>query len=186
MNNGKEENKMKKEFIVVMFLVLSSTACSSDTGQAAQTIEMNRTVELPEGRAGLSGTVKTIYGNEVTLEVREMPQIDGEQRQNIQDMSEEERRAYMQQMREKMQEEVRTEKQTLLIPVGVPIFSLESEDKEPLELSDIKSGCTLQLWKEEDQIIAVGVLPAGSIPRGGGFGGGPGGGFGGGMGGPPM
>ncbi|TCO77441.1 hypothetical protein [Marinisporobacter balticus] len=114
----------------------------------------------------LYGKVKKILGNEVTLELAELPERK--------EMSEEDREKMKVQIQNgnpgeggfggqgnKMKREIKFtgETKNIIIPVGLPIVSAKRGEETELELGDIIEGTFLQIWLNEDASVkAVHVI----------------------------
>jgi hypothetical protein len=208
--------------LVVTFAAVLVVGCSSGinaaqkvTQENAATVSEGQKVALPEEQPALTGKVKEIVGNEVTVYKAEAN--PNEETPKEEPLSEE-ARDKLQAIREKVQNGTITSEQakeemdklgiqpgptrnpmkfteeteTFIIPVGTPIVTMQrgSNEANQVELTEIKKDTVLRIWKNGDAVSFVQVI-GGSGQRGTGQGtNGQGPGFGGDMppdmgGGPP-
>jgi hypothetical protein len=177
---------------VVISTALLLTACGNAQPQVAadapkqesQNIEQNKessngesgnnagqSQRREQGAADVYGRVKSIIGNEVVLEVAEMPQKregqggsgQGATGQNGASASGANQAGQMppaggppmaggQGQRTGMQREIKLtgETLTLLIPVGVPINSFAQGGMKELDIADIYEGMMMQIWYDKE------------------------------------
>lgn len=149
----------KRRYIFVLLLLFVSVAaigCSNSSDSNSQTAAENSTRALtqsgaPDRRFDMQGIVKSIIGNEVTVNIviGEQAELSEEEkakrRAERQNMSPEER----QQSRE-ANFKVTNETKSVIIPVGVPIVMTQNNTGTPevtkMELADIKKGSVLKIW----------------------------------------
>ncbi|MFZ5965771.1 MAG: hypothetical protein ACOYVK_01155 [Bacillota bacterium] len=173
-----------KVLTAVLSVSLLLTACSSTNQQAtvtqtqqdqtgaAKTDGENQTGEKSqrEGnfqRPDLVGKVKSIIGNEVVLELVELPTREqgtgsgtGSQQPAAGGAGGGSMPAGMRQAGT-MQLKLTGETKTLLIPVGVPITSRSRSEETQLDIGDIYEGAILQIWFDEadkEMITKVSVM----------------------------
>lgn len=171
-----------KVFIVIicLSLVLSGCTASSQPGDTASNNainedqegkDANKEVERTKKRADMFGRVKSIIGNEVVLEIAEMPQITDDKQNNQKNQAVGVPTGQGNGTGQKPQGVGRRELKftgetaTLLIPVGIPITTrLQGESKE-IDLADIYEGVSLQIWfddiDKEDRMITRVVMMQG-------------------------
>ncbi len=151
---------------------VSAPEGGSVSSHAANDTTLNK---APERKADVYGKVKTILGNEVTLEVAEMPERPEkvskqksekgskekpEIGEGVKTKSSEEIQQFKEQMKEKMDKSIKLtgEVETFIIPVGLPIVSSGKgksvDGTTTLELIDIYEGMFLQVWFEEGEAEA--------------------------------
>ncbi len=142
---------------LILFIIVSIAACSGSKDSkddTAATQDISR-YGAPERRYDLQGQVKSIRGNEVTVN-----EVIGEQLE----LSEEERTKRRQEMqnlspeeRQKSREDrlkISDETQAFIVPVGVPIISSQNMGGKPevkkMDLADIQKGSLLKIWFKDD------------------------------------
>ncbi|AOT69739.1 hypothetical protein [Geosporobacter ferrireducens] len=125
-------------------------------------------------RADISGRVKSIVGNEVVLELMEMPERGNGAQQGSTAQQTPERQASggsgmpaggmpaggaapgMQgpggggQQRTNRELNLTGETKTILIPVGVPIMTIGQNTQKELDLADIYQGMIMQIWLDQN------------------------------------
>ncbi|AOY77140.1 hypothetical protein [Clostridium formicaceticum] len=175
---------MKKTFkivigIVVLSLLFAGCQKNEEITNAIQTTDqVQRSEDLnSQGRSpnaeqnppDLYGKVKSIVGNEVLLELAEIPEIRTEQQNNgdQRPINEVAVGGGMGPMpggqRPGGNREIKYtgETTTLLIPVGVPITSFGQNTSKQLDIGDIYEGTLLQIWfdkDDEERIIQVRII----------------------------
>lgn len=143
----------------------------TENNQQADEVKNNvdkniKTDNNKKARPDLYGKVKKILGNEVTLELAELPERK--------EISEEDREKMKLQMQNgnsseggfggqgnKMKREIKFtgENKDIIIPVGLPIVSVKRGEETQLELGDIIEGTFLQIWLNDDESVkAVRVI----------------------------
>ncbi|MBF8984060.1 hypothetical protein IZY60_10975 [Lutibacter sp. B2] len=157
--------RKKYKWVVPMLmasLLFSGCAKANEPTDALQNNVEQSTTENKEKRArpDLYGKVKKILGNEVTLEVAELPERK--------EMSEEDREKMKAQMQNsnpgeggfggqgnKMKREIKFtgEIKNMIIPVGLPLVAAKRGEETELELGDILEGTFLQIWLNEDESV---------------------------------
>lgn len=124
----------------------------------------------------LYGRVKSIIGNEVVLELVEMPTMEVNQQRNGEAGQRSINEVAMggampagpvqggmggQRPGGNREINLTGETRTLLIPVGVPITTFGSDDSKQLDIGDIYAGTFLQIWfdkNDEERIIQVRMI----------------------------
>lgn len=155
-------NKKSKLLIILLSISLLFVACakSSDSSDAAtetDNVSDSQNIERAERpRPDVYGQVKSILGNEIVLELAEVPEGNGRT-----DMTEEERAKFREEMQSLSQEERQKkfqesikftgETMNIIIPVGTPINSFRQGQESQLDLADIYEGTMLQIWFYEDE-----------------------------------
>lgn len=152
---------MKKIYInilIIFSILLLFTGCSA---KQKETSNITQGPQSQEGRPkfqkpDLYGKVSKIIGNEVTLQLSEMPK----QERSNKDVTKEEREKMKQEMQnmspeqraKKMEESLKLtgETKSVVIPVGVPISSFKQGVETELDLGDIYNGLIIQVWLDED------------------------------------
>lgn len=148
---------------LMMALLVTVVGCSGASVEVPEQQEMvviEEAVEAPDmeevteirqnterekqGQADIFGKVSRIVGNEVTVQLVEMPEISG----NIEEGSEGGQNARAA-GGNKQEPKYTGETKQIIIPVGVPIASRAREGQEILDLSDIVSGSMIMLWTDE-------------------------------------
>lgn len=183
MNRRGGYMKQIKIFLIIsLTFVLPLTACSSFNFQKSTETALKNNSQFSkeqdsekqkqgriQDRADLYGRVKTIIGNEVVLELMEMPKA------NEQEKSETDREGntstgqfppgqgsgFRQRSGGQREVNLTGETMTFFIPVGVPINSFGINESKELDIADIYQGNILQVWYDNDtdkNIIQVMVM----------------------------
>lgn len=154
--------KMKKLGISIItlciFMLLS--ACSKTTAPAGNESNSNVIPQAPARTAEVYGKVKSVLGNEVTLQLAELPpnqELTAQDKQKkqaqMQSLSPEEKQKQID-----AQTKYTGENSTIIIPVGTPIVSGNTpEIMKEKSLTDIRSGILLRIWLEggKDEVKAA-------------------------------
>ena len=131
-----------------------STTSQSETPVNSVASQTN----LPDRPAEINGVVKIIEGNEVIV-INELREVISDEDRAIkqaerQNLSQEEKQA----LRQEELEQVETEQLTIMIPVGAPIVSGSGTGdgtNVSAQMSDIKSGSYISIWKTGDTVEFV-------------------------------
>ncbi len=135
----------------------SDNAASSNSNNEAQIKENEREEgQRDRRRPDMFGRVKSIIGNEIVLEIAEMPQRptnkSGEQGNKTAGVpgggngdGERPRGVGMREIK------LTGETATLLIPVGIPISTRSQNGMKEIDLADIYVGATLQIWFDDEE-----------------------------------
>lgn len=152
--------RIYKNVLIIFSILLLFTGCSSKQEEALNVSnEQESQRERPDfEKPDLYGKVSKLVGNEVTLQLAEMPE-----RPNRENMTEEDREKMKQEMQnitpeeraKKMEQSVTLtgETQSIIIPVGIPITSFKQGIETELALGDIYIGVILQIWLNEDKTV---------------------------------
>ena len=131
-----------RNLIRVLLLIFISTlvvGCSSAAETAQKTAQDNRStvdgsekVTMPEGRPTLMGKVKEIIGNEVTVYIAEAPQNEGAVKEEAskQPQTGESSQPNQQAVNRGFAMNFTEETKTFIIPVGVPIVTMQRGSAE--------------------------------------------------------
>lgn len=161
-----------KILVGVMSISLLLTACGRETKEITGNTSVNENTQVQKSdsqkqgenkerkrgqRPDLFGRVKSIIGNEVVLELAEMPQREAGEKKSKQGSDAGERPINPEgkigggpeQRGGKRQLKFTGETKTILIPVGIPIKSFSRREEE-LDIADIYEGSLLQIWLDED------------------------------------
>jgi len=154
---------MKRILVIglMMALLVTAVGCSSASSEVSEqqdvevVTEVDESVEVEvvthqnrdeekQGPPDVFGKVSRIVGNEVTVQLIEMPEISGDT---------EGTGANGQSARpeggSKQEPKFTGETKQIIIPVGVPIGARTREGQEVLDLSDIVSGSMIMVWTDE-------------------------------------
>ncbi len=152
--------KTYKNILIILSILLLCTGCAAKKEEASNIPQGSGSEEgkLNFTKPDLYGKVSKIIGNEVTLQLAEMPE-----RPDRKNMTPEEREKMKQQM-ENMNPEQKTkrtetslkltgETQTIIIPVGIPITSFKQGSETQLDIGDIYIDVILQIWLNKDGTV---------------------------------
>ncbi|SHJ86256.1 hypothetical protein [Paramaledivibacter caminithermalis] len=158
-----------KLFIVFLSISLLFSACSKvktevEKNTEKENIEVaNKEGEKKFSRPDMFGRVKSIIGNEVVLELAEMPQREGkgqgskDEGKNVgatKGINTDNKLGQKPQSGAVKREfKLTGETATILIPVGVPITTRSSGKIKNLDIVDIYEGSMLQIWTDKDKNI---------------------------------
>lgn len=143
--------------LLILLLVVSFTACSNST-ESKENITTTQNITqygAPERRYDLQGQVKSIRGNEVTINkvIREQVELTEEEKAKRQ----KERQNMSQEEKQKLKEEktiISDETQAFIVPVGVSIIATQNlggqSEVKKMDLADIKKGTLLKIWFKAD------------------------------------
>lgn len=176
-------NKLISKVLIVMVclsLILSGCtessqpsdlASNSTTNEVQKEKDENNEEQKSKKRPDMFGRVKSIIGNEVVLEIAEMPQMqnnnDGKQEKKANGASTEGGKGTGERPQGAGGRELKFtgETATLLIPVGIPITTKSQEGSKEIDLADIYDGVSLQIWfddiDKEDRMITRVVMMQG-------------------------
>lgn len=156
-----------KRILVISGLALATLGLSGCSGNNTSTApsatpsqNQNPTSsEVPTRGAEMSGTVSSIEGNEIVLKNEIGREVLSEEemakrRAERQKLSETERQA----LRDSETQGLKTEDVRLVVPVGVSIYKGTGQamgDVTKVDLSEIKKGSYISVWKNSDQIEAI-------------------------------
>lgn len=142
---------------LILILIVTFTACSNST-QSKENISTTQNITqygAPERRYDLQGQVKSIRGNEVTVnkvigEQLELTEAEKAKRQQeMQNLSPEEK-----QKSRDDRVKITDETLTFIAPVGVPIITTQNiggkVEAKKMDLADIKKGALLKIWFKAD------------------------------------
>ncbi len=179
-----------KLLILILAITMVVTGCSNAKENVTSTDEQNASHNNMEGngeipnqngnqkrnnRPDMMGKVKSIIGNEIILQLAEMPEI---QERSESEQNNEKRALGVNNngsgfggppggMRSGGNREMNFtgETKTLLIPVGVPITSFGAGGEKELEIEDIYEGSILQIWfdKDDNEMITQVRMMQGSV-----------------------
>ncbi|SNS61118.1 hypothetical protein SAMN05446037_101469 [Anaerovirgula multivorans] len=177
-----------KKMAGLMMIALLFTACAKAEEstqalpQASNQIQQNDNIENVKGenpnakreqgpengkeeeKADLYGKVKSIIGNEIVLELAEIPAMP-EREENKQEEKQSINQIAMggggqgpmpggmpggQRNGGNAELNLTGETQTIMIPVGVPITSLGQKASNELDIGDVTEGSILQIWFDKD------------------------------------
>lgn len=150
--------KSYKNILIIFSILLLFTGCSAKQEEVSNISKESGSQKERPGfqKPDLYGKVSKIIGNEVTLQLAEMPE-----RPNKEEMTQEEREKMKQEMQNatpeqranRMEESLKLtgETQSIVIPVGIPITSFKQGSETELDLGDIYNGVILQIWLDEDK-----------------------------------
>lgn len=165
---------MSKVLIVIICLSVVLAGCteSKESGDVASKNTINEVQEEKDdnsegqrsrNRPDMFGRVKSIIGNEVVLEIAEMPQIavdkDDDQKNKAAGAPTGGGNGTGQRPEGVARRELKFtgETATLLIPIGIPITTRFQGDSKEIDLADIYAGVSLQIWfddiDKEDRMI---------------------------------
>jgi len=150
---------MKQNFLIIVIgvlLVLATGCSSSDSQEATQADNVateqtenkeQKTENAPKEvkRANAMGKVTRIVGNEVTIDLIEMPEESEEKK------SEGNGQEGMKNGSGRTEPTFTGETKQVIIPVGIPILTRSKTGQEELDLSDIVSGSMIMLWLDENE-----------------------------------
>ncbi|WP_432404728.1 hypothetical protein [Wukongibacter sp. M2B1] len=155
-------------------MVLSGCAESAQTSEEVSKDTANKVSQeineekAPRKRPDMFGRVKSITGNEVVLEIAEMPdRKDAKQEKKAVGVASEGEKATGDRPQgvRKMELKLTGETATLLIPVGIPITTRVQDGSKEIDLADIYTGVSLQIWfddvEKEDRMITRVVMMQG-------------------------
>lgn len=167
--------KLKPVFFLLLLgcITFASIGCSRDSSAPEQKETANENIVLPQEEPALTGIVKEIIGNEVTIYKMaarpNSPETDSPQDQPASDsaVSTQDQKpgtedaptpnaANQKQARPGMQPSEETE--TFTIPVGTPIVSMNGDASSTVSLTDIKENQLINVWKTEEDISMVQVI----------------------------
>ncbi len=150
---------ISKVLIVLVCLSLVLTGCTESKEPmdtvSKSTENENQRERRVRSRADIFGRVKSIIGNEVVLEIAEMPERIANQGEGQEGRGEGAARREGNSGGESpggrgMREMKLTgETVTLLIPIGIPITTRSQKSLKEIDLADIYVGATLQIWFED-------------------------------------
>lgn len=165
MNRG---GRMRKGFLaIILILALSLTSCSKASSETTNKTDANTAATKQEQgnfkRPDVFGKVKSIAGNEVVIQIAKIPQRQ-QNAQNAQSGQNGKQIAGINgqgsgpvmmsppsgNTNKSFQVELTDEIVTLMIPVGVPIESLQNGEIKQLDIGDIYEGALLQIWYTDE------------------------------------
>lgn len=168
-------NKLvSKIFIGLICLSLGLSGCAASSqpsdvelnnkpNQVGEEKDANNEEKRARKRPDMFGRVKSIIGNEVVLEIAEMPQMsankDNKQKNKAVGVPTGEGKGTGQRPQGAGGRELKFtgETVTLLIPVGIPITTRSQSGTKEIDLVDIYEGSSLQIWfddmEKEDRVI---------------------------------
>lgn len=153
-------NRKLISLIFSLLLIFTLAGCSGGESQGSETTTpIDTKAVIPDRQFDVQGQVKSIIGNEVVVnlmvgELVELTEEEKAQKQaEMQNLSPEEKQALNADKRT-----VSDETKTFIIPVGVPIVTIqnggENAEEEMIittfDLADIKKGTQLKIWFRED------------------------------------
>lgn len=167
-----------KVFIILICLSLVLSGCTASsqpgdttskntTNEAQEEKDANKEVERSNKRPDMFGKVKSIIGNEVVLEIAEMPQMTEKKEGNQSNKVNGGGNATGERPQRVggMELKLTGETATLLIPVGIPITTRSQGGSKEIDLADIYEGVSLQIWfddiDKEDRMITRVVMMQG-------------------------
>lgn len=144
-----------------------ATDSQQSSDQASSNIEKNNTIENENNknqrmrnRPNMFGKVRSIIGNEVVLELIEMPTREATGEKNKKEakksafpINSEGGNGGPGERQGNRELNFTGETATILIPVGVPITTRSSGEVKNLEIADIYEGSMLQIWTDEEENI---------------------------------
>lgn len=154
---------MKRNLLIIVIgtlFVLATGCANGDSQEATQeatqednvaTVQTENKEPQKENdpkdmkRADALGKVTRIVGNEVTLDLIEMPEVSEENK------SEGNGQERMKQGNGGVEPTFTGETKQVVIPVGIPILTRSKTGQEELDLSDIVSGSMIMLWMDENE-----------------------------------
>lgn len=180
--------KFNKTLLILLMILIAAitvgcssggTETSEKTTQASTEVaSKGETITMPEERPALTGKVKEIIGNEVTVYIAQVPQNQGKPR----DISNQAQPQERTQNQEKPQNQPQGQNQpqsgdgastqnrgfamnfteetkTFIIPVGTPIVTMQRGSREATQvgLTEIKKDSILRVWMKDDAVSFVQV-----------------------------
>jgi hypothetical protein len=157
---------------LLMVVLLGVAGCSSGEeaaqGNDSAPVAGDETIALPEETPALIGRVKEIIGNEVTVYKMQLPSQDGRPTRqegtqnppNQPDQQDQADQSNQAQGNRPAMTEATGETETLIIPVGTPIVTVDRSTNETtsVELTEIKADQILRVWMEDDTVQFVQVM----------------------------
>ncbi|MCT4620970.1 MAG: hypothetical protein N4A62_16480 [Marinisporobacter sp.] len=150
--------KLKSKVVVLLVGVsLLFTGCGSSkieetSSSSTQEVEKSQVEEKrKKNRADLFGRVKSIIGNEVVLELAEMPQRKAEENAEKPSGEKPENPGAGGGSGQGRKREIKLtgETETILIPVGIQVLSFSRDGEKEIDIADIYEGSMMQIWYDE-------------------------------------
>ncbi|NLI91772.1 MAG: hypothetical protein GX434_06050 [Peptococcaceae bacterium] len=150
-------NKKSGSILLFLLLIITLVGCSNSTVSKTTVTSSQGTSQLtiPERKFDIQGQVKSIRGNELTVNIVVGEQLElsdeekAKRRAEMQNLSPEER----QQKRENTIK-VTNETKSFIIPVGAPIIASQyiggSQEIKKMDLADIKQSSLIKIWFKAD------------------------------------
>ncbi|CCO08160.1 hypothetical protein [Desulforamulus hydrothermalis] len=134
---------------LLIFISVVAVGCTNIKENAAVEEVKNEAITIPTERPSVIGKVKEVVGNEVTLYVAQAPQNEAAPTAN---QADQERKPSPQQGPEL---KFSSETKTFLLPVGVPVVTMQGGTAKQVELSKITKDAVLRIWQKDDTITFV-------------------------------
>ncbi|AEG59213.1 hypothetical protein [Desulforamulus ruminis] len=159
---------------VLLFIFISTlvVGCSNTAETAQKTPQENSStadgsekITMPEGRPTLMGKVKEIIGNEVTVYIAQAPQNEEAPKEEAtkQPQTEESSQPNQRAGNRGFAMNFTEETKTFIIPVGVPIVTMQrgSAEVSDVGLTGVKKDAILRIWEQDGAISFVQVTGGG-------------------------
>jgi len=153
--------------LIVAFISVIAVSCSSGTKDPKENdvaaVSESEKVVIPKEKPDLTGKVKEIIGNEVTV-YKVQVDVDearpGEESQNSANEESNQNNQGSRQQNRVAGFRVTEETETFIIPVGAPIVTMQRRTGETntIELTEIKKDQILRVWKKNDAVELVQVM----------------------------
>ncbi|MDO7787382.1 hypothetical protein P6N53_09140 [Desulforamulus aquiferis] len=148
--------------VILSLICLSLSGCGGISEAQPQKGEVIKNITLPKEKPNLIGKVKEIVGNEVTiykaLDGQEKPEPKEDAAEKAPNGDNIPRPSENRPGGGGFEVAFAEETETLMIPVGVPIISLQNGEPKEIEITKITAESTLRIWKDEETITLVQVI----------------------------
>ncbi len=160
--------------IVILLFGCNDTSIKSSINKTTTQTESNSFIR-PEKKADLTGKIKNIVGNEITIEVRDMTKLPSEIKEMMptnngnvsfggggggmpgsNQVDEETRKKIRAAM-----EKIERKEHKIIFPIGIPMGQESLNNIEESSLSDLKIGSRVNVWLNKnisDRVIAETVI----------------------------
>ncbi len=144
--------KSLKSILIILVCTLMFTGCSNpdDVSNEVQSSESSNIEISFDENPDIYGQVKSVLGNEVVLEMAEIPEGgrgSGERTEAHNGASKGDSGERKQTV------EFTGETKTIVIPVGIPIASVKQGEATQSDLNSIYEGTFLKIWLNEDDTV---------------------------------
>lgn len=149
--------------LIVSIIVGCSNGSKSPGDPIAANVSTAETLVFPDERPDLIGKVKEIVGNEVTVYVVQVPPtLEGNRPNPTSQQANPDVQTPMPGNRA-AGINISEETETFIIPVGTPIATMQMRGDGTVvtELSGIKKDQFLRIWRKDDTVVFVQIMPTG-------------------------